>query len=163
MTKKVYIKSYKTNPYSRILCINKECLEEVKNLFQDFKYKLKIEDFDDSKSICILKNDYNVSDREFWYCVLTILKNSDYEFSSYVNSKYTWYESEHLKAEEEKRLKTEKQESLQQPKERIEYGYFCDKYGCLTNITYCKNKCRYNLKYNLNCKPRKVIIKKEGI
>lgn len=171
MERRVYIRSWKTNSNSRIYCLNKGCREEVENLFKNFKYRLSIEDFDDDKSICFIKNDNSVSDREFWYLVFTVLKDNGYEFSSYLTTRYAWYESEHLKAEEQKRLEQEKRELEKQEKERqekikqeeSEYGLFCNKYGCLTNIGYCINKCKYNTQYNMNCRPERVKIKKEGI
>ena len=176
MERKVYIRSWKTNSNSRIFCIPKDCEEELNTIFSGFKHGLNITNFDDEKSVCLEKQDYSVSDREFWYLVLTVLKDNGYEFSSYVTTRYAWYESEHLKAEEEKRLAKEKaqlerQEREEQEKERLEnirqqeseYGLLCNKYGCLTNIGFCINKCKYNTVYNMNCRPERVKIKKEGI
>jgi hypothetical protein len=176
MERKVYVRSWKINPDSCVYCVPKTYKEELKTLFKNFVYELSILNFDDDKSVYIRKEDYDVSDREFWYLVLTVLKNNGYEFSSYVTTRYAWYENEHLKAEEEKRLKAQKaelerQEKERQEKERLEkikqeeseYGLLCNKYGCLTNIGFCINKCKYNTQYNMNCRPERVKIKKEGI
>ena len=174
MKKLVYVKKREADN-SFIYCVHKEYETCVKELFKDYKYKIVIDNFD-CENIGIYNNSFNVPNREFWYDVLNILKDNGFEFSSYVENKYQYYQNELKKIEEEKILAKEKaelerQEREVQEKERLEkisqqeseYGLLCNKYGCLTNIGFCINKCKYNTVYNMNCRPERVKIKKEGI
>ena len=150
-------------------CIPKECKQELEELFKNFKYSVRIEDVKDDNvrvNKWLLREDILL--RDFWYAVLTKLKEAGYEFSSYVQSKYEWYKSEHIKLEEERRIAREKENEAyeekvrlckeqeeQRKKEESETGWLCVKYGCLTTLAFCK-KCEYNTRYNLNCSPKKV-------
>lgn len=163
MEKLVYIKSWKTNEYSRLICIHKTYKQELENLFKN-KYKVKVVDFDDDTSVALIYNDYEMDKREFWYKVFNLLIENGYKFVGAALSRYEWYKSKYIKLEEERlaeielekeqeRLRKEKEE--QRKKEEGEYGWICDKCDCLTTLEFCK-KCKYNSKYNLGCSPRKV-------
>lgn len=174
MKRKVYIA---TCGYGerREYCIPVECKQELEELFKDFKYSVRIEDLKNG-NVKVDKGWLREGTllRDFWYAVLTKLKDAGYEFSSYVQSKYEWYLNEHIKLEEERRIAREKQRQEYEEKQRLlkeeqerrkkeesEYGWLCNKYGCLTTLKFCE-KCKYNTKYFLNCSPQKVKIKKEG-
>lgn len=159
MKKLVYVKKREADN-SFIYCVHKEYENFVKELFKDYKNNIIIDEFD-YKNIGLYNNTFNITNREFWYGVLNRLKDNGFEFSFYVNNKYKYYQSEH----ENQKVKEQAVEQVveQQPKDSFEYGLLCNKYGCLTYIDYCINKCKYNTVYNMNCRPERVKIKKEGI
>lgn len=166
MERLVYIKSWKTNPNSQIYCVHNTFKKEVEDLFEHFEYRIRIGDFDDNKSTYLSNPDYDVSGTKFWYLVLKKLKDNGYVFSTFVQSRFEWYEIEYLKEQErlnQQRLERQKQKETKEEKPKVQYGWFCNKYDCLTELDFCNNKCVYNTKYNMNCKPEMVKIKKEGI
>lgn len=171
MKKLVYIKTRKLDDF-KLVCIHKDYEHTVRELLSASKYRFNIYSFD-FNSVYIEKNDYNISDRTFWYEVLTILKNNEFAFTEQVESRYEYYVKEHLKLEEQKRVLEENEKAKQEEKERLEkerldkikkeeneYAFLCLKYDCLTNIEFCRKKCEYNTKYNMNCRPKKIRIRR---
>lgn len=147
---------------NQVFSASKECKQELEELFKGFKYPVKIEAINDANVKIdkdILRKDTLL--RDFWYAALTKLKESGYNFSSYVQSKYEWYESEHKKLEEERRILAEKIKEKQEKelkKEESQYAWLCVKYGSLTTLEYCR-KCKYNVIYDLGCCAKKIKIK----
>ncbi len=147
---------------NQVFSAPKECKQELEELFKGFKYPVKIEAINDANVKIdkdILRKDTLL--RDFWFAVLTKLKESGYKFSSYVQRKYDWYESEHIKLEEERRILAEKikeHEEEQRKKEESQYAWLCVKYGSVTTLEYCR-RCKYNTKYNLGCRAQKIKIK----
>lgn len=175
MERLVYVKSWKTNIDLKIYCVHNTFKKEVEDLFKGFKYNLRIKSFDDDKSVCFVKNDFNVSDRVFWYQVLNKLKESGYVFTTFVQSRYDWLKKEYLEVQEQIRIDAEKAKKVREQKQQkeeqaieeiknqsLQYGWLCNKWGCLVESN-CYETCEYNLKYNMNCRPERVKIKKEGI
>lgn len=159
MEKLVYVKSWKTNENSRVICVHKTYKQELENLFKN-KYEVKIRDFDDDTSVALINNDYTISYTEFWYKVFNLLIENGYKFVGAALSRYEWYKSEYIKLEEERNqveIQLKKQQEEQHKKEEGEYGWFCSKYDCLTTLEFCK-KCKYNARYDLGCSPTKVKI-----
>lgn len=167
MEKLVYRRTYKNVPNSLIICVHKCFEKEVRDLFNP--YLVYIDDVsEDKNSISLNKNDNSKSTTEFWYEVLTTLKNNGFNFTSCVNNKYEYYGKELAKKKEREEIKkAEKQ--IKQNEEQLnnqdegEYVLYCNKYGCTTDIIFCLKKCKYNTLHEMNCRPARVKIKKEGI
>lgn len=147
---------------NQVFSVPKECKQDIELLFNDFKYQISLESLNDN----FLKIEKNLARkdillRDYWYSVLTRLKDNGYAFSSYVEKRYKWYEQEHKKLEEERRILAEKIKEKQEKelkKEESQYAWLCVKYDSLTNLEYCR-KCKYNTKYNLDCCAKKIKIK----
>ena len=149
------MKSWRETEKPNVICIHKSNKEEVIKLFENFKYKIDVVDFNDDKSIALVYNDYRIEKIEFWVKVFELLIENEYEFTESVKSRYEWYK---LQIEKPKELIEEVKPIEDKPNTIL----WCWENGCETTLSACK-RCRFT-SHNFNCQPKKAVIEeKDGI
>lgn len=148
MEKLVYLKSWRETEKANVVCVHKSNKEELEQLFEDYKYKIEIVDFNDDKSVALLNHDYSVSASKFWFNVFNVLLDNNYKFTNAVQSRFEWYKS---------KIEFSKQEPiLVVEKEQVKTILWCWENGCETTLTACK-KCRFT-KNDIECQPQRAVI-----
>lgn len=164
MKKLVYFKAWRESEKPNVVCVYKSNKEEITTLFENFKYKVDIVDFNDDKSIAITNNDFNANPLKLWIKVFETLLENGYELTSAVLNRFEWCkkqiqekleaDAERVKQKEIKRLK-EKEELEKELSSTI---LWCWEDGCKTTLSACK-RCRFS-KRGVRCEPKKAIIEK---
>ena len=147
MKKLVYMKSWREGEKANVICIHKSNKEEVIKLFENFKHRIDVVDFNDEVSIALLNNDFNVTNTMFWYNVFNILIENEYEFTESVKSRYEWYK-EQIKPKEP----IEEEKPLE---DKTKYILWCWEDGCETTLRAC-SKCRFTNR-GIKCEPVNVV------
>jgi hypothetical protein len=169
MKKLVYAKVYPLNKNAYGICVNKEFEEEIKQIFNGYKYKIKFRYFSESylfedvsdNSLEIQYDDYTISKVDFWYDVLTVLIEHGYELIGKVKSRYEWYKSKIEEEKQEQLKRLTEQEEIQKAiaEKQANTILWCWENGCETTLTACK-KCRFTNR-GISCEPKRAVIEEK--
>ena len=154
MKKLVYLKAWRENEPPNIICVHKSNEEEVLNIFANFKFRISIENFNDGKSIALIKNDYSVPDTYFYYEVLNLLLQNCYELVEKVKSRFEWYKN---RIEQDQLKRKPKEEP--QTQNTQQYIWWCRENGCEITLNACK-KCRFT-NCGISCEPQRAVIEEK--
>ena len=153
MKKLVYTKSWREDEKPNVICIHKSNKEEVIKLFENFKHRIDIVDFNDGVSVALVYNDYRIEKTVFWHKAFNILLENEYEFTESVKSRYEWYKEQIEKPKEPI-------EEVEKPLEdKTKYILWCWENGCETTLRAC-SKCRFTNR-GIKCEPKTAVIEEK--